>query len=161
MNLAEIKGEKEVLDETLRLMERGAEIIAQGALADGDWFGRPDVLRRVAKPAPRWDWSYEVVDTKLAPETKAATILQLSSYSELLEKTQGCGPEWMWVIPPGDRFCGRSISRGGICSVLPIREIPADAGVAERRRDGDISRASGALRHMPVVSRVRWAAARG
>jgi predicted RecB family nuclease len=108
VNLAEIKGEKEVLDETQRLMERGTEIIAQGALADGDWFGRPDVLRRVAKRGARWDWSYEVVDTKLARETKAATILQLSLYSELLEKIQGCGPEWMWVIPPGAEFAGES-----------------------------------------------------
>ena len=108
VNLAEIKGEKELLDETQRLMERGTEIIAQGALADGDWFGRPDVLRRVAKRGARWDWSYEVVDTKLARETKAATILQLSLYSELLEKIQGCGPEWMWVIPPGAEFAGES-----------------------------------------------------
>ena len=108
VSLAEIKGEKELLDETQRLMEQGAEIIAQGALADGDWFGRPDVLRRVAKRCPRWDWSYEVVDTKLARETKAATILQLSLYSELLEKTQGCGPEWMWVIPPGADFAGEA-----------------------------------------------------
>src|ERR1700691_2858926 len=92
VNLAEIKGEKELLDETLRLMEQGAEIIAQGALSDGDWFGRPDVLRRVAKQGTRWDWSYEVVDTKLARDTKAATILQLSLYSELLEEVQGSGP---------------------------------------------------------------------
>ena len=26
----------------------GAEVIAQGALSDGEWFGRPDVLRRRA-----------------------------------------------------------------------------------------------------------------
>lgn len=108
VNLAEIKGEKELLDETRRLMEQGAEIIAQGVLADGDWFGRPDVLRRVAMRCPKWDWSYEVVDTKLARETKAATILQLSLYSELLEKIQGCVPEWMWVIPPGANFAGEA-----------------------------------------------------
>jgi len=108
VNLAEIKGEKELLDETRRLMEQGAEIIAQGALADGDWFGRPDVLRRVTKRGAGWDWSYEVVDTKLARETKAATILQLSLYSELLEKMQGCSPERMWVIPPGADFAGEA-----------------------------------------------------
>ena len=106
VNLAEIKDEKELLKETQRLMGQGVEVIAQGALADKEWFGRPDVLRRVAKHSVKWDWSYEVVDTKLARETKAATILQLSLYSEMLEKVQGCGPEWMWVIPPGEDYEG-------------------------------------------------------
>src|SRR5258708_18112094 len=40
------KEEERLLAETLALMERGAEVIAQGALSDGEWFGRPDVLRR-------------------------------------------------------------------------------------------------------------------
>ena len=82
-NLQGIKDEKKALEETLRLMEHGAEVIAQGALADGEWFGRTDVLRRVEKRGARWEWSYEVADTKLARETKGATILQLSLYSEL------------------------------------------------------------------------------
>ena len=107
-NLAEIKDEKELLQETRSLMEQGAEVIAQGALAGGEWFGRPDVLRRVAKRGEKWDWSYEVADTKLARETKAATILQISLYSELLAEIQGCEPEWMWVIPPGEDFEGEA-----------------------------------------------------
>lgn len=106
VNLADIKDETLLIEETLRLMEQGAEIIAQGALAGGNWFGRPDVLRRVAKLGGKWDWSYEVADTKLAPDTKAGTILQLSLYSDLLEQAQGRGPEWMWVIPPGQNFAG-------------------------------------------------------
>ena len=98
--------EKRLLRETLELMERGAEVIAQGALSDEEWFGRPDVLRRVAAPSNRWAWSYEVADTKLAKETKATTILQLSLYSELLGKIQGTMPEFLWVIPPGEGFAG-------------------------------------------------------
>jgi predicted RecB family nuclease len=98
--------EKRLLAETLALLERGAEVIAQGALRDGGWFGRPDVLRRVEKPSARWAWSYEVADTKLARETKAATILQLSLYSELLGKIQGTMPEFLWVVPPGPGFTG-------------------------------------------------------
>jgi predicted RecB family nuclease len=100
------KDEKRLLAETSALMERGAEVIAQGALRDGEWFGRPDVLRRVEKPSARWAWSYEVVDTKLARETKATTILQLSLYSELLGKIQGAMPEFLWVVPPGAEFAG-------------------------------------------------------
>src|SRR5580704_9549227 len=87
-------------------MERGAAVIAQGALRDGQWFGRPDVLRRVAKRSARWPWSYEVADTKLARETKATTILQLSLYSELVGKVQGTMPEFLWVVPPGTAFVG-------------------------------------------------------
>jgi len=98
--------EKLLLAKTLDLMERGAEVIAQGALRDGEWFGRPDVLRRVEKPSARWAWSYEVADTKLARETKATTILQLSLYSELLGKIQGTMPEFLWVVPPGAGFAG-------------------------------------------------------
>jgi predicted RecB family nuclease len=102
-NLEQIpyKEEERLLTETLALMEKGAKVIAQGALSDGKWFGRPDVLLRVATPSTRWAWSYEVQDTKLAKETKATTILQLSLYSELLERIQGTLPESLWVIPPG------------------------------------------------------------
>lgn len=101
VNFADVADEKKLVEETTKRMSQGVEVIAQGALADGNWFGRPDVLRRVPKRSLNWDWSYEVADTKLAPETKAGTILQLSLYSELLERTQGYQPEWMWVIPPG------------------------------------------------------------
>jgi len=106
VNLSAIKDEKEALEQTQGLMTQGVEVIAQGALADGEWFGRPDVLRRVAKRSGKWDWSYEAADTKLARETKAATILQLSLYSELIERVQGSCPEWMRVIPPGKGFEG-------------------------------------------------------
>ena len=34
-------------------------------------------------------WSYEVIDTKLARETKGATVLQLSLYSDLVAAVQG------------------------------------------------------------------------
>jgi predicted RecB family nuclease len=100
------KEEARLLAQTLALMERGAQVIAQGALSEGHWFGRPDVLRRVETPSKRWNWSYEVADTKLARETKATTILQLSLYSDLLGKTQGTMPEFLWVVPPGERFAG-------------------------------------------------------
>src|SRR5438445_679198 len=107
-NLGHIPHEEEdrLLAETMALMERGAEVIAQGALSDGEWFGRPDLLRRVETPSKRWAWSYEVADTKLARETKATTILQLSLYSDLPGKIQGTVPEFFWVVPPGQGFAG-------------------------------------------------------
>ena len=85
-------------------MESGVEAIAQATLANGRWFGRSDVLRRVERASKLGGWSYEVYDCKLACETKAATILQLSLYSELLESIQGVLPESMYVVPPGVDF---------------------------------------------------------
>jgi predicted RecB family nuclease len=40
--------------------------------------------RRFEQRSNLGEWSYRVVDTKLAKETRAGTILQLSLYSELL-----------------------------------------------------------------------------
>src|SRR6266513_43564 len=100
-NLSNIdhKQEERLVVETLALMDRGAEVIAQGALSDGEWFGRPDVLRRVEKPSKRWTWSYEVADTKLARETKATAILQLSLFSEKLKH------ELLSPVAEGRGFC--------------------------------------------------------
>ena len=106
VRLPEHGSEDALVEWTLRLMEAGAEVIAQGALKDGGWFGRPDVLLRVERPSEKWKWSYEVQDTKLARETKAGTILQLSVYSELLERAQKLAPEYMWVVTPSGGFTG-------------------------------------------------------
>ena len=56
-------------------MARGDAIIVQGALQAGTWNGRADVLRRVETPSRFGAWSYEVIDTKLARETKGNTVL--------------------------------------------------------------------------------------
>jgi predicted RecB family nuclease len=96
--------EARIVEETRRAMEAGVELIAQGALRCGRWFGRPDLLRKVANPSRFGAWSYEVYDCKLARETKATTILQLAFYSELLEQTQGVKPEFMHVVPKGKNF---------------------------------------------------------
>ena len=67
--------------ETLAAMKLGTAIIVQGALSHNGWSGRADILYRVKKPSAIGDWSYEVIDTKLARETKAGTVLQLCLYS--------------------------------------------------------------------------------
>lgn len=69
-----------VIRRTSEAMRAGADVIVQAALQDGRWFGRPDVLRRVAAPSALGAWSYEVFDTKLAKETRGGTVLQLSLY---------------------------------------------------------------------------------
>ncbi len=85
---------------TLEAMRKGSEIIVQGALRDGQWFGYPDVMMRVERPSALGEWSYEISDTKLARETKAGTILQLGLYSEMLAAAQGARPEKFYVVTP-------------------------------------------------------------
>jgi predicted RecB family nuclease len=92
------------VDQTLAAMRSGTDVIYQGAFIHGVWSGRADILRRVEVPSALGAWSYEVVDTKLARETKGATVLQLSLYSELLAAVQGLAPEHMYVVTPGSGF---------------------------------------------------------
>ncbi len=85
-------------------MARGDAIIVQGALRAGRWNGRTDVLRRVETPSRFGPWSYEVIDTKLARETKGNTVLQISLYSDLLSETQEAEPTSAFVVTPGTNF---------------------------------------------------------
>ena len=50
------------------------------------------------------NWSYEVVDTKLARETRGGTILQLCLYSELVGQIQDVMPQRMHVVTPEREF---------------------------------------------------------
>ena len=90
----------EAIERTVEGMRRGADVVSQGALGDGRWFGRPDVLLKVGTPSALGPWSYEVADTKLARDTAAGTILQLTVYGELLEGVQGTRPERFHVVTP-------------------------------------------------------------
>jgi predicted RecB family nuclease len=74
------------------------------ALRAGRWGGRADVLRRVEKPTELGTWSYEVIDTKLARETKGNTVLQICLYSDLLAEAQKRTPELAYVVTPGSDF---------------------------------------------------------
>ena len=85
-------------------MRAGVDVIYQATLGDDRWSGRSDFLRKVSTPSRLGDWSYEVYDTKLARDTRAATILQLCVYSHLLEKIQGVRPAYMHVVTPGRNF---------------------------------------------------------
>ncbi|MBA4045673.1 MAG: hypothetical protein C0510_00180 [Erythrobacter sp.] len=78
---------------TLEAMARGADIIFQGALLDGEWGGYTDFLERVERASSLGGWSYEVVDTKLKRKPDPKHVLQLCLYSDLLAKVQGSAPE--------------------------------------------------------------------
>lgn len=90
----------ELVAATHDAMKRGADVIVQGALRDGHWLSKPDILFRVATPSELGPWAYEVYDTKLSRKTKAGAILQLSLYSEMVAKVQGVTPERFYIVSP-------------------------------------------------------------
>jgi uncharacterized protein len=87
--------------ETEEAMKNGVDVIYQARLVEeGAWGGWSDFVLKVDKPSNLGNWSYEVLDTKLATETRAGTILQIALYSEKIGFIQGVMPEKMWVQNP-------------------------------------------------------------
>ena len=80
-------------ERTARLMRDGVDVIYQGAFVVGAWRGLADFVERIDEPSERFDWSYQVVDTKLARARAAPShVLQLCFYSEGVEQVQGSAP---------------------------------------------------------------------
>jgi uncharacterized protein len=89
---------------TVNAMQQGMDVIVQAALSDGLWKGYADILLKVNTPSGLGNWSYEVQDTKLSRNTRAATILQLALYTDLVGKVQNYEPVFMYVVMPGSPF---------------------------------------------------------
>ena len=70
-------------------MERGVPLISQAALTAGGWLGYADFLVRVGKGCPRWAWSYEPWDAKLARSPRPEHLFQLALYGDLLGAERG------------------------------------------------------------------------
>jgi hypothetical protein len=90
----------DAVDRSLKAMQKGVDVLIQPALRYDRWFGRPDVLRRHEMPSAFGEWSYQVIDTKLANETRGGTILQLALYSELLRTQYRAARELLLARPP-------------------------------------------------------------
>lgn len=85
-------------------MREGTDVIVQAMLKEGRWMGYADILLKVPGRSKFGDWSYEVQDTKLSQNTRAATILQLCLYTDLVSTLQENPPEKMYVVKPGENF---------------------------------------------------------
>jgi predicted RecB family nuclease len=102
--IVELERRSNAFDLTLEAMRSGADVIVQGRLEHGSWAGWADVLLRVPGSSSFGDWRYEPVETKLATETRGATLLQLCLYAELLAEIQGTAPEFLHVVKPDTEF---------------------------------------------------------
>ncbi|MBU2566385.1 TM0106 family RecB-like putative nuclease [Patescibacteria group bacterium] len=83
---------------TLELMKKGVEFIYQGVLVDGDWAGRPDILKKVEGESEFGKWQYIPVDVKSAHIIQKYHRLQLMFYAVLLERIQGTFPSQGMII---------------------------------------------------------------
>lgn len=100
IELGDLRDRVEAMERTIVAMGSGADVIVQAALGNERWYGRPDVLKKIPGASAFGSWSYEVVDTKLARETQAGSILQLALYCDLLEDVQGVKPAYFRVVTP-------------------------------------------------------------
>jgi predicted RecB family nuclease len=100
LRVRDLRGTPDAASATVEAMREGIAVIVQARLDDGRWTGYADVLRRVDAPSDLGTFSYEVWDTKLARETRAGTILQLSAYTDLVSRIQGRTPEHFHVVTP-------------------------------------------------------------
>jgi uncharacterized protein len=85
---------------TIEAMKAGADVIYQAFLKTDSFQGWADFLIKTNKNSKLGNWSYEVVDTKLANETKAGAVIQICLYSQILETYQGVLPEYMHIKKP-------------------------------------------------------------
>lgn len=102
LKVIDLRGQS--VEATIDAMKNGVDVVVQGQLEVGIWGGYTDILLKVDGKSKFGNWSYEVQDTKLSQNTKAATILQLCLYTDLLTELQGAQPEKMYVIKPGESF---------------------------------------------------------
>ncbi|HTJ51039.1 MAG TPA: TM0106 family RecB-like putative nuclease [Cyclobacteriaceae bacterium] len=102
LSCSNLKGKP--VQETLAAMQAGVDVLVQAKLENSIWSGISDILIKVPGTSKFGNWSYEVQDTKLAQNTRAATILQLCLYTDLLTLLQEHEPENMAVVKPGDNF---------------------------------------------------------
>ena len=138
------------VDATVEAMRSGSEVIVQAALAEGSWGGRADVLRRVDVPSELGDWSYEVIDTKLARETKCGAILQLSLYSDVVRVIQGKLPEFMYVVAPWTEFEPQVYRTGDYAAYYRLIMNWLEAAVTE---DGQVANYPDPRQHCDIC---RW-----
>src|SRR5690349_13957150 len=89
---------EEMAELTRKAMQDGADVIYQGALTIPGWHGYSDFLIKVPGESKLGDYSYEVVDTKLARTAKPKHVVQLSVYSQMVEAIQGRLPDKIHVV---------------------------------------------------------------
>lgn len=101
VEIAESKGAEALAaaaEQTRDAMASGAPVIFQATFLQDGWRGHADFLERVERPSRLGDWSYEVLDTKLARSVKPYFVIQLCLYSQFVAAVQGTVPREIHVL---------------------------------------------------------------
>ncbi len=100
LNLKDQKLTKEEkISKTVQAMKEGFEIIFGGWLKRDKWSGEFDFLIINKDQKSKFgDYSYEVIDTKYSNKPKPDHIIQLGSYTFMLEATQGVLPKKFIIV---------------------------------------------------------------
>ncbi len=100
LNLKDQKLTKEEkISKTVQAMKEGFDIIFGGCLKRDKWSGEFDFLIINKDQESRFgDYSYEVIDTKYSNKPKPDHIIQLGSYTFMLEATQGVLPKKFIIV---------------------------------------------------------------
>ena len=83
---------------TADAMRAGADYIYQAVFFSSGWRGIADFLERVDRPSALGDWSYQVLDTKLARHPRPEHALQLSFYSQAVAEIQDVAPDLAYIV---------------------------------------------------------------
>ena len=89
---------QERVERSRQAMREGADIIYQAAFYAFPWLGDADFLIKIDTPSSLGNYSYEVLDTKLAHNPGPDHIIQLCAYSDFLSQSQGVLPESMHLF---------------------------------------------------------------
>lgn len=81
------------VEDAIKAMYSGADVIYQAPLAILPFKGRADFLIKKEGKSKLGDFYYEVWDTKLARRVKVSFIVQLCCYAEMLAQIQGRKPD--------------------------------------------------------------------
>jgi len=98
VDISTVKNDTDAAAATIEAMRSGADIIYQASFIEHPFLGHADFLKKVSRPSSLGDYSYEVIDAKLARNTKAKFIIQLCFYTELLGYLQECEPIMMHIV---------------------------------------------------------------
>jgi len=83
---------------TKQAIQAGADVIYQAVLYEHPWRGDADFLIKCDIDSKLGNYSYEVLDTKLAHIAEPKHIIQLCLYSDLLTNLQGKCPEFLHLF---------------------------------------------------------------
>jgi predicted RecB family nuclease len=119
-------------DQTAAAMVAGKPLIYQGSLFNGRWRGRTDFLVRTAEASDLGDYSYEVVDAKLARQATPYAVHQLSLYNSLVAEVQGRAAENAYLILGDGETVTVNLSRYASLHRHTIRRLEAITGAPTR-----------------------------